>query len=651
MTAPRDVYCVLEAEHRDPAAADRVVQGRFDHTGVTLSLGTRPDWRDARLPEDEEWLIEWSKFYYGLDLAHAFASRNDSRYLHAWQNLVGSWIEQVPVDADPTDVVGRRLQNWIYAWARFARHDEFPGLPEPFAARLIESIATQTRWLRDHHAPERNHRTLELYALFIVALALPDLDPDRELTGFAVDQLHRNLLCDVLPDGVHRERSSHYHMIVLRSFLGVRENADLFGLTLPESFDVRVQRACEFAMHVHRPDGSLPMLSDSDSGSYLDLLHQAGRRYDRDDFLWAATNGREGRCPTDRSVVFPVGGYVIQRSGWGGEELRGESERHLVFDVGPLGDGGHGHYDQLSVDVAADGGAVVVDPGRYTYFEGQPNRRHAFKGTAAHNTVCVDGLDQVEYRRGKPRGALPVAEVIEVFDADGLHLVRARATSPCYDAIHERRVMLLDDDYWIIDDRLVGDTVHEYDLRWHLPADPPDAIRLRTEGRATFVETARAVLGVTGAPTVAFEDGWVAPRYGVAEPAQVISARASGHEARFTTIIVPHSARPAGPDLQIVTESGNGVRRIVIEGRVRDDVILADGPVDVHAGGVTVCARIAWIRRDRDGRLQQVTACDVERVHDPEGRWQSVSAAPDSRTWLRADIAAVGAGWEPGVSV
>ena len=51
--------------------------GRFTCAGETRELGTEPDWLGADLPADEEWRIEWVKFYYGLDLAHAY--RDDRR--------------------------------------------------------------------------------------------------------------------------------------------------------------------------------------------------------------------------------------------------------------------------------------------------------------------------------------------------------------------------------------------------------------------------------------------------------------------------------------------------------------------------------------------------------------------------------------------
>src|SRR5215217_6813174 len=130
LTSPRPVYCVTEHERRDLAVAEEVCGGVFTFAHITRRLGTEPDWVGADLPADEEWEIEWNKFYYGLDLAHAFETTGERRFLTAWERLVRSWIEQVPIDRDAADVAARRIQNWIYAWQAFARANDYPGLAE-----------------------------------------------------------------------------------------------------------------------------------------------------------------------------------------------------------------------------------------------------------------------------------------------------------------------------------------------------------------------------------------------------------------------------------------------------------------------------------------------------------------------------------------
>jgi hypothetical protein len=364
----------------------------------------------------------------------------------------------------------------------------------------VESVREQALHVRETLTPERNHRTLELYALLVTALALPGLVPG--LQAFATTELHANLLADFGGDGVHRERSTHYHMIALRSFVGARENCRRFGVALPAAFDERLSRACDFALHMRRPDGTIPALSDSDSGDYGELLDLAARRLDRPELA----------RPPEGHSSFIDGGYFVQRAG----------SLYLIFDCGPLGDGGHGHYDALSIEAWAGDKPLVLDPGRFTYAEGEPNLRHWFRGTAAHNTVTVDGRDQTPYARS--RSSLPSAEAqfLGRDTRDGLDILYGEVRSPAYEAVHRRRVIFVDGAYWLIEDVLRGERRHRYDLRFHLA---PRHVGF--------------TLHVKGARGLSLEDGWISSRYGERRAAPVVSAVTVGESARFVTLLAP----------------------------------------------------------------------------------------------------------------
>jgi heparinase II/III-like protein len=558
---PRPVFCVTAHERRDMDVAEEVSAGYFTLAGTTRELGTEPDWLGAELPPDEEWRIEWSKFYYGRDLAFAFAETGDVRFLRAWERLVDSWIAQAPHGRDTSDVAARRLQNWIYAWQDFVSAPAFPGLAPALGERLAASIAEQATHVRLNLSPERNHRTLELYALFLVPLALPELDPGRELLTFASDELERALRTEFRPDGVHRESSTHYHLIALRSFLGARENARRFGLRFSPEFDARLGLACEFALHCTRPDGAIPALSDSDTGRYGELLALAGELLERGDLVYAATHGSRGTPPSRRHASFHAGGYHVQRSGWGEGTTPYEHERFLIFDCGPLGDGGHGHYDLLSVEIAAGGRPLVVDPGRCTYSEEPPNLRRWFKGTAAHNTVCVDGLDQTPYRRGRPEGPVAEGRLLGRVAGPKVDLLAGEARSPAYEAVHTRVIAFVADRYWIVEDRLRGRRAHRYDLRFHLGPEALgdtclDGCAVRAPG-----------FGLVFAPGTVpqLERGWVAPTYGRRLEAPVVSAVVEGVDATFVTLVVPLAQDDPLPEL---TVRRHGERTAVeVEGR------------------------------------------------------------------------------------
>ncbi|MEZ5425069.1 MAG: alginate lyase family protein [Pyrinomonadaceae bacterium] len=550
---PRRVFCVTEKTRQSSETAGDAIRGIFTNAGLRLDPGKPVDFSQNPLPTDEEWQIEWFKFYFGLDLAHTFDLTGEERFLRTWEQLVRAFIRQVPIGFDSSDVAARRVQNWIYARQKFSHSLWFEGFSRGFEEELGRSLKGQISFIRENLTSERNHRTLELYTLFIAALALPELDPEKELLGFALKNLQQNLLTDIRPDGVHREQSTDYHLIVLRSFLGVKKNAGMFGLQLPEIFDRRLERACEFAMHIHRPDGLIPALSDGDTGDFSDLLILAAELFGRTDFLYAGTRGKSGRPPRRRNVSFEKGGYYIQRSGWGQKNKDFRSQRFLVFDCGPLGDGGHGHYDLLNLEIGAFGKPLIVDPGRYTYSEEGPvNWRRFFKGTKAHNTVCVDGLDQTAYYRGKPKGPVASGKLIERIETDNLDILSGKAFSQLYNASHTRRIFFVRGRYWVIWDRLESPDPHRYDLRFHLTPETWNHFRLETGETNRTVLTGGVALVFEKQKNPVIEPGWYSPEYGVKHRIPCVSVvEKDGASADFFTIVYPFEKRERAPEFEV----------------------------------------------------------------------------------------------------
>jgi len=95
--------------------------------------------------------------------------------------------------------------------------------------------------------------------------------------------------------------------------------------------------------------------------------------------------------PTGVSRAFVDGGiYVLTTAIDTPREIR------LIVDAAPLGYGrlaAHGHADALQFVLAVGGRQLFVDPGTYSYHTEGAWRAY-FRGTGAHNTVRIDGLDQ-----------------------------------------------------------------------------------------------------------------------------------------------------------------------------------------------------------------------------------------------------------------
>jgi len=142
-------------------------------------------------------------------------------------------------------------------------------------------------------------------------------------------------------------------------------------------------------MYITRPDGTTPFFGDDDGGSLAMLdtrpandfrgtLGTGSVLFDRGDYKFVAGDaaeellwltGVEGLSrfdaivaiePAKTSVPFFDGGYFVMRDGWS------RDSNYLLFDCGSHGalNCGHAHADALSIDVAANGRTVLVDPVR-----------------------------------------------------------------------------------------------------------------------------------------------------------------------------------------------------------------------------------------------------------------------------------------------
>jgi hypothetical protein len=532
--------------------ADRILANEFNFNNEMYTLKNSFDWK-INPSMDLEWLILLHKFYYLKDLAGAYDYTQDERYALKWVDLIDSWIAQVPDGFIDSQVTGRRLQQWLLSYKTFVSQWHSPSVTPDFFERFLYSINSQTHYLCTHLTLEGNHRTLELYAIFLVAVTFPELRSADWFLEFSKQKLLENIRQDLLPDGVHRELSTDYHHTVLKNYLRFRGLALLNDIALPAACDTLLKQAIEFSYYVHKPDGYIPAINDGDCNSYLPLLKKACAYYPDQHLQYVLSNGEEGLPPVYRSKGFADSGYYVLRSDWSVKPY--DEALYMFVDCGPLGFGSHGHYDAMNFEMAAYGHSLIVDPGRYTYSEASTdgiNWRHNFKGTAAHNTVVVDSLDQIPYRCERPVTPEPKATLKQFISTTGFDFLQGQVTSHQYPAIHERTIFFLLPEYWIITDRLLADDEHHYDLYLHLASRAQGLTSLEVSDHCHLIRSPNLLIAQTDCDDVAvtIEQGYVSPEYGIKHEAPVIkfSKQKVGTTA-FHTVLYPFKDQP--PTLQI----------------------------------------------------------------------------------------------------
>jgi len=313
--------------------------------------------------------------------------------------LIERWIAENPPgrgagwEPFPTAL---RIVNWI-KWALCGGD---------LSAAALDSLAVQARWLARRLETHLlgNHLFADAEALVFAGLFFRGPEADRWLAkGLAL--LRREVPEQILPDGGHVERSPMYHALVLEGLLdlvnlvrlyGGGESGECGGL-LP-AWEEAARRMLGWLSVMCHPDGEIALFNDAAFG-----VGPPPREIGR----YAARLGLAGSGP---AASFGGNGLtVLGDSGYVRVEHGGAV---ALLDAAPLGADhlvGHGHADTLSFEVSLDGERLIVDTGTSTYEEGA--RRLFERGTAAHNTVVVDGADSSEVwksfrvaRRARPFG-------------------------------------------------------------------------------------------------------------------------------------------------------------------------------------------------------------------------------------------------------
>jgi uncharacterized heparinase superfamily protein len=217
----------------------------------------------------------------------------------------------------------------------------------------------------------------------------------------------------------------------------------------------------------------------------------------------------------ERHSQFEETGYYIHDS----------DNVYLIIDGGPIGPNylpAHAHADIFSYELSVGGSLFIVDTGVYEYEAG--DMRGYVRSTKAHNTVCVDGVDQAECwdsfrvaRRYPPR-AVSFTQGRGQSYFEGHFEGYAQLIG---DGIEHRRRIEVDPDERCIfvEDTVTGRERHTVESRIHLH---PEVSVQRERNGIVAKRGGRDLHISTGDSTVRFENGWYCPEFGIRKSNRVV---------------------------------------------------------------------------------------------------------------------------------
>ncbi len=372
---------------------------------------------------------EINRLQFLTNICLQYRHTGGSKYLQDFIHIIQDWKNANPyligVNWYSNIEINLRIITWFLCWeildmSTLLKHDEqIKDFVDEVWLPLIRLHAIHCERYISEYSSANNHRIAEATGLF-VAGAYWQFPEARRWTKRGASILEAEMANQHSESGINREEASEYIQFIADFFL----IAHLVGDRTSHAFSAKYLRGLkniiQFIYHLMDMNGGIPYYGDDDDGHTFVLAN--GKYHNNfqsllisgaiifQDELFKAKGGEIDvknrilfgnagvskydnlRSVQARSVTIPFlneGHFFIKNH-------RKDQEIYIHVDAAPLGYlsiAAHGHADALSFRMRIDGNDYFTDPGTYTYHS-EPEWRAYFKGTLAHNTIRIDGIDQ-----------------------------------------------------------------------------------------------------------------------------------------------------------------------------------------------------------------------------------------------------------------
>jgi hypothetical protein len=499
------------------AEANRILEGRLPFFGrLSLECGFPPNWfqnpvsgqsvspdrpwTQMRFASDDygdlKFILEPSRFLFVYPLARAYTLSGDERFPEAFWNAIESWADHSPPMSGPLWICGQESSLRILAWS-FALYAflHTPATTPQRVALLLSMIAAHawrtTQTVGYARSQRSNHLFSEAVGLWTAGTLYPELKNAAVWQKQGARLLGEAVRDQITPEGAYLQDSFNYQRMVLHQLLWTLRLAEIHKIELDPEIRKRTVSAFEFiGRFVDFESGNMPNHGSNDGANILPLA-----ACDYGDFRPLL---QLGSCILGRPIALQSGpwdepalwfcagkGVAHSSSAWveessitlpsnsTGYHRIGSKQSWALVRAGrytrrPF------HADQLHVDLWWRGINLARDAGTYLY-NGDPPWNNGLVGTAVHNTVMVDGRDQMrragrflwlDWAQASGRSfSTNGANLPDHFEGehDGYRQLRVK---------HRRMVQCVTEDAWVIVDDLLGKNGHELQLHWLLPDRP-----------------------------------------------------------------------------------------------------------------------------------------------------------------------------------
>jgi heparan-sulfate lyase len=515
------------------------------------------DWSQSPVP-DKEWVWQLNRMYFWDSMAKVYWHTGEEKYARAWCAQVVDWIRKNPRDADHAYAwrsieAGIRGHSWTHLFQRFLHADAFT--PDVLVF-FLNSCFDHAEYLSTKYTRKSNWGLMEAEGMAFIGMTFPEFKRSNAWVTEAIDRLNQEIHLQVYDDGHQRELAFGYHMGCIDWFMRTYHMAGRNGKQnlFSKEYTEVVEKMAEVPMKLAFPNGVTPQFGDSwagKPGQYYARLREWATYFNRPDFLYVASEGKEGKRPEATAFALKTSGLYSMRSDWNKEAIC------LVLKCGPDG-GGHSQPDNGTFELYAGGRQLMPDAGSYIY-SGDPVNRAWFRQTAVHQTLTLDSANTryaPELKLWQPGEDLDIL-VVENKGYEQL--------------THRRSVFFVDKQYFVMVDDAIGEAAGNVDIHFQLA--PGEAVfdKEQFAVRTTFTEGWNVLIKSNPASGIELtrEEGQVSFLYTKKEPRPAFRYRkvkaTSTPSVRFVTVVAPYQGEIPTVAAKLVGDLGSATQELMLD--------------------------------------------------------------------------------------
>ena len=510
------------------------------------------DWGSRPVP-DNEWVWQLNRMNFWNSMAKAYWHTSDEKYVKEWAFQLMDWVRKNPNDENHKYAwrsieAGIRGNSWVGLYQRFI---DSPSFTPHLLVTFLNSLYDHASFLMTKYTTNSNWGLMEAEGLAAIGILFPEFKDSKQWREEAFRRLNIEIDKQVYPDGHQRELAMGYHIGCINWFLRTYQLAKMNGYEniFPKSYIDKIEKMCEVPMKLGHPDGTNVQFGDDWTGSpghYKDRFREWAKLFDREDFLYIATDGAEGTVPQETAYALPQSGLYSMRSGWDKDAIS------LTLKCGPDG-GGHSQPDNGTFDLYAGGRILMPDAGSYIY-SGDPEWRSWFRQTKVHQTITLDN---------KNSKYAPKLLYWDTNDNSDILVVENQSYD---DLTHRRSVIFVEKKYFIIVDEAYGKASGDIGLHFQLASGNAVSDQKKFTVRTDFPDGWNVFLktrNTSGKMELIEEEGWVSHKYTIKEPRPAFCfstvKKSNTSVIRFVTVLIPYNQKRPDIEVKIKDEPKNKV--------------------------------------------------------------------------------------------